>query len=112
MIDGYDFGEITIDGKTYTSDVIIYKDRVDDSWRRIEGHRLSLSDVVQILAKKPEILIIGTGADGVMAVPKEVKAEIEAKGITVIAMKTGEACEEYNRLAPSNNVIAALHLTC
>jgi hypothetical protein len=112
MIDGYDFGEITIDGKTYTSDVIIYKDRVDDSWRRIEGHRLSLSDVVQILAKKPEILIIGTGADGVLAVPEKVKAEIEAKGVTVIARKTGEACEEYNKLSPSTNVIAALHLTC
>jgi hypothetical protein len=112
MIDGYDFGEITIDGKTYTSDVIIYKDRVDDSWRRIEGHRLSLSDVVQILAKKPEILIIGTGADGVMAVPEKVKAGIEAKGITVIVRKTDEACEEYNKLLPSTNVIAALHLTC
>jgi len=112
MIDGYDFGEITIGGKAYTSDVIIYKDRVDDSWRRIEGHRLSLSDVIQILHKKPEILIIGTGADGVMTVPEKVKTEIEAQGITVMAMKTGEACEEYNKLAPSRNVIAALHLTC
>jgi hypothetical protein len=112
MIDGYDFGEITIDGKTYTSDVIIYKDRVDDNWRRIEGHRLSLSDVIQILSRKPEILIIGTGADGVMSVPEKVKAEIEARGVKVIVLKTGEACEKYNELSPIKNVIAALHLTC
>jgi hypothetical protein len=112
MIDGYDFGEITIDGKTYDHDVILYKDRVDDSWRRMEGHRLSLSDVVQILDRKPDILIIGTGAEGVMVVPEEVKTEIEAKGIKVIVQRTGEACEEYNRLSPSGNVIAALHLTC
>jgi hypothetical protein len=112
MIDGYDFGEITIDGKTYHSDVIIYKDRVDDSWRRMEGHRLSLGDVVQILDMKPEILIIGTGAEGVMVVPEKVKAGIEAKDIKVIAKRTGEACGEYNRLSPSKNVIAALHLTC
>ena len=112
MIDGYDFGEITIDGKTYHSDVIIYKDKVDDSWRRMEGHRLSLGDVAQILDSKPEILLIGTGADGVMEVPEKVKTEIEAKGIKVIVQRTGEACEEYNRLLPSKNVIAALHLTC
>ena len=112
MIDGYEFGEITIDGKTYHHDVIIYKDRVDDAWRRVEGHRLSLGDVAQILDKKPEILIIGTGADGVMAVPEKVKAEIEAKGVKVLAKRTGDACKEYNELAPSKNVIAALHLTC
>jgi hypothetical protein len=112
MIDGYDFGEITIDGKTYTSDVIIYKDRVDDSWRRIEGHRLSLGDIAQILDKKPEILIIGTGAEGVMAVPEQVKAGIEAKGIKVIIKRTADACEEYNKLVPLKNVVAALHLTC
>jgi hypothetical protein len=112
MIDGYDFGEITIDGKTYTSDVIIYKNRVDDSWRRIEGHRLAPGDIAQILDKKPEILIIGTGAEGVMAVPEQVKAGIEAKGIQVIVKRTADACEEYNKLSPSKNVIAALHLTC
>ena len=112
MIDGYEFGEITIDGKTYHHDVIIYKDKVDDSWRRVEGHKLSLGDIATILDKKPEILVIGTGADGVMNVPAGVIASIEAKGIRVIVRKTVDACEEYNSLSPSKNVIAALHLTC
>lgn len=112
MIDSYNFGEITIDGRTYTSDVIIYKDKVESSWRRIEGHRLSLGDIAGILDKKPQILIIGTGAEGVMRVPADVAAAIEAKGIRVIARKTGDACDEYNELAPSANVVAALHLTC
>lgn len=112
MIDGYDFGEIIIDGKTYHHDVIIYKDSVDDSWRRVEGHRLSLGDIAQVLDKKPEILVIGTGADGVMVVPEQVMTDIEAKGIQVIAKRTGDACDEYNKLVPSKNVIAALHLTC
>ena len=111
-IDAYDFGEIVIDGKTYNHDVIIYKNKVDDTWRRIEGHRLSLSDVVQIIEKQPQTLIIGTGADGVMNVPKEVRSQIEQKGISVIIMKTGEACEEYNQISKTSNVIAALHLTC
>ena len=112
MIDGYEFGEITIDGKIYHHDVIIYRDRVDDAWRRIEGHKLSLSDIAQILEKKPEILVIGTGADGVMNVPADVIASIEAKGIKVIVKRTGDACEDYNLLSASKSVIAALHLTC
>ena len=112
MIDGYEFGEISIDGKTYHRDVIIYKDRVDDAWQRVEGHKLCLSDIAQILDKKPEILVIGTGADGVMNVPADVIASIEAKGIRVIAKKTGDACEDYNQLSATKNVIAALHLTC
>ena len=32
MIESYKFGEIVIDGTTYTSDVIIYPDNVDDKW--------------------------------------------------------------------------------
>jgi len=31
-ISDYRFGRIVIDGKTYTSDVIVYPDRVDPSW--------------------------------------------------------------------------------
>ena len=112
MINNYDFGEIDIDGKTYHHDVIIYKDKIDDNWRRVEGHLLSLGDVLQILDKKPDILIIGTGADGVMRVPKDVIQAIEGKRVKVIVKRTADACEEYNLLSQTQNVIAALHLTC
>jgi len=40
MIESYKFGEILIDGVTYTSDVIIYPDSVDFKWWRKEGHLL------------------------------------------------------------------------
>ena len=31
-IDGYVFGRIIIDKKTYTADLIVYPDKVDPSW--------------------------------------------------------------------------------
>lgn len=34
-IEDYEFGRITIDGATYTSDVIIRPEGVDDSWWRV-----------------------------------------------------------------------------
>ena len=45
MIDSYSFGEIVINGKRYTSDVIIFSDSVDDNWWRKSGHLLHKDDL-------------------------------------------------------------------
>ena len=37
-IEAFTFGSITIEGKTYTGDVIVYPDRVDESWPREEEY--------------------------------------------------------------------------
>ncbi|KAF0146272.1 MAG: hypothetical protein FD156_299 [Nitrospirae bacterium] len=114
-INGYSFGKITVDGKTYTSDVVIYPERVDSSWWRKEGHYLQPVDLEEIFKAKPDILIIGAGHDGVMRVPDETLNFIKAKRINVYADKTGRAVEEYNRLQAEKTkkiVVAALHLTC
>ena len=111
-IDQYDFGKITISGKIYSSDAIIYNDKVNSPWRRKEGHNLCLEDLVEVLEAKPDILIIGTGAYGIMSVASEVKEALEAKRISLVIARTAEACKEFNRLKDSGNVIAALHLTC
>jgi len=111
-IEHYSFGKITIDGQTYTSDLIIYPDRVDASWWRKEGHNLQAEDLKDILNVKPDVLIIGTGAFGVMRVPKEITTQLEAKGFKVHAMRTGKAVDLFNDLQKDATVIAALHLTC
>jgi hypothetical protein len=111
-IDGYVFGRIIIDGKTYTTDVIIYPDRVDSSWWRKEGHYLSKEDLPDIAKAKPDILVIGTGNMGVMLVPESTIKYFEKQGIEVHAAKTGKAVEIFNELASGKKVIAAFHLTC
>jgi len=111
-IEHYSFGNITIDGEGYTSDVIIYRERVDSSWWRKEGHNLHLEDLKDIVEAKPDILVIGTGAYGVMRVSKEIVAHLESKGIKVHALKTGDAVDLFNKLQKDNLVIGALHLTC
>jgi hypothetical protein len=108
----YSFGRITIDGKTYTSDVIIYPGRVDSSWWRKEGHYLQVVDLVDVINAKPEVLIIGTGYSGVMMVPKETVSHLESKGIEVHVARSEKAVEMFNKLQKEKLVIAALHLTC
>ncbi|UCE19088.1 MAG: hypothetical protein JSV84_01715 [Gemmatimonadota bacterium] len=112
MIDSYRFGEIVIDGHPYTSDVVIYPDRVDSSWWRKEGHCLSIDDLKNIVENEPEILVVGTGDAGVMTIPEETVEYLQQKGINLIAERTGQAWHTYNRLSGSGKVVAALHLTC
>ena len=111
-IEHYSFGQITIDGQTYTSDLIIYPGRVDTSWWRKEGHNLQVEDLKEVLIERPDVLIIGTGAFGVLSVPKETTTQLESKGIKVHAMRTGKAVDLFNELQKGATVIAALHLTC
>jgi len=112
-IDNYRFGSITIDGREFIEDVIIFPDHVQASWWRREGHYLHLEDLEAVLDKPPQLLIIGRGFSGAMTVPDELVRELESKGIEVHVGQSREAVALYNRLAPDNpNLVAALHLTC
>ncbi len=112
MIESYKFGEIIINGKKYSSDLIIFEDYIYDSWWRKEGHNLCIDDIEKAIDKKPEVLIIGTGCFGLMKVPLELIKHLESNNIEVIIKKTKDACDEYNTLHQKKNVVAALHLTC
>ncbi|HAK60986.1 MAG TPA: hypothetical protein DCO77_11485 [Nitrospiraceae bacterium] len=111
-IDSYAFGNITIDGRTYTSDAIIYPDHVDSSWWRKKGHSLHRDDITDAIGAKPDVLIIGRGYYGVMTVSEVTIAFIESKGIEVRAERTEKAVELFNAVQGTKAAIAALHLTC
>jgi len=111
-IDSYNFGQIVINGRKYTSDIIIFPDRVQSDWWRDESHKLTVKDVTGIITESPKILLVGTGASGQMKVMPEVEQEAETHKVQLIVQPTGEACEIYNQLSPTQKVVAALHLTC
>jgi len=112
MITHYSFGKIVIDGRTYTSDVIIYPDRVDDKWWRKEGHRLQPEDLTGVVEAEPEAVVIGTGNLGLMKVPAETIAYLQSRGIEVHSAPTGRAVDFFNKLQTKKRTIACLHLTC
>lgn len=112
MIDSYQFGQVVVNGKRYSSDVIIFPDRVRGDWWRKTGHQLCLEDIAEVLTDNPEVLIVGIGASGLMTVLPEVQQAVEAQGIKLIVETTDKACHTYNQLCPSQKAVAALHLTC
>ncbi|MGD8913750.1 MAG: MTH938/NDUFAF3 family protein [Candidatus Thiodiazotropha sp.] len=112
-IDHYTFGRISISGREYDADIIIFPDHVQERWHRRQGHRLAPEDLETVIAETPQLLVIGTGYFGRMQVPEETLARLQAEGIEVRVSKTSEAVDEFNRLQKDNaNIIIALHLTC
>lgn len=111
-ITDYSFGRITVGGQTYTSDVIIYPDRVNSSWWRKEGHLLQADDLSDIIKAELPVLIVGTGAYGVMKVPGSTIDHLRSRDIEVYVEKTARAVELFNKISENRPSIAALHLTC
>ena len=112
FIESYSFGRIVIDGRQYTSDVILFPDRVYSSWWRTKGHRLSIDDLSEVLKDPPEVLVIGTGSVGLMRVPGETTRRLSEHTIEVIVDLTPKAVKIYNDLQAKRRIVAALHLTC
>ncbi len=111
-IEHYRFGVITVDGQRHTRDLIILPDRVIAGWWRQEGHVLHPGDLTVVFEAAPEVLVVGTGAYGMMRVTEETHRALEAAGIRLIAAPTAEAVKTYNELRERERVAAALHLTC
>jgi hypothetical protein len=112
-IDSYRFGRVDIDHRTYHSDVIVSPDGVDDRWWRHDGHSLAIEDLAGLLAARPDIVVIGTGYFGRMAVPDELRQDLERRGLQVVTGPTRRAIAEFNRLqSGTRRVAAALHVTC
>ncbi|MEM1564016.1 MAG: Mth938-like domain-containing protein [Candidatus Bathyarchaeia archaeon] len=115
MIESYDFGVMVIDGKRYTSDLIVFPEKVLGGWWRKEGHKIYVEDLQEVFNHKPlpEVLVVGTGYSGLVKVMPEVNETLKERGIRLIAQPTGEAYKTFNELLKAGKLVAgAFHLTC
>jgi hypothetical protein len=123
LIESYEFGAMVINGKRYTSDVIVLPERVIDGWWRKEGHKVHVEDLEGILKQepKPEVLVLGTGYYGLVKILPEVQNTLESHGIELVAQPTKEAWQTFNKLLQKNAlthkskekvIVGAFHLTC
>jgi hypothetical protein len=111
-IEQFRFGEIIIGGRRYTDDLLVLRNRVQSPWWRKRGHRLQVADLREVLLEEPEVLIVGTGAQGCMKITPEVVRHTRDADIELLEFDTRTACQTYNHLLGKRRVVAALHLTC
>ena len=109
-VESYSFGEIIVDGKKFTQDIVIFKDRIKN-WKRKVSHEVCLDDLKEVIKENPKILIIGLGAYGMMKVNEDVRRFLKEHGIEMIEKSSEEACKLYNEME-DKNVVLAIHLIC
>lgn len=112
-VDGYCFGSMDVGGHTYTRDLIVFPHKVISGWWRKEGHLLGVEDLCQVLQFNPEVLVVGTGAYGFMAIAEPVSAILKERGIELFAAATPKAYKVFNEhIQAGRKVVGAFHLTC
>ena len=112
MLANYRFGHVEIDGQPHSSDVTVHGDSIQ-SWWRVTGHSVAPEDLGPLVAAKPAVLVVGTGAMGLMRVPDATRKFIEDSGIALHVERTAKAVDRFNRLlAEGADVAIAMHLTC
>jgi len=109
-INSFRFGSLTIDRKKYKDDMVIHWDGEINS--RESSHIFSKSELIDLLLKGPETIIIGTGTAGNVKIGRDAEKSARLKNIELIVKKTPEAIEEFNKLSKSKKVIAVIHVTC
>jgi len=110
----YSFGRMIIGTKEYTSDLILdMEGHIQDNWWRKQGHYLSPEDIAAVLESAPKKIVIGTGANGRMAVSDQVIQVCQKKGIELEILPTAEAVTHFNCAVQAGIPVAGcFHLTC
>src|SRR5205085_390122 len=110
------FGEIEVEGKRYTHDVVIDRGKVRKRKKGGLPSNSAKSSATHLSAREEipwggKRLIIGTGAHGALPVMDEVLAEAKRPGIEVITAPTLEVCQLLKEVK-KGQAYAVLHCTC
>lgn len=108
---GTAFGEITLDGKTYEHDIIITASGgVVERDKQLGSHSISPGELELLLDGEPEVVIIGTGQNGILYVDAGVRRRIKESGVELIAETTPQAIVSFNEERRKKSCL--VHLTC
>ena len=110
------FGEVEVEGKRYTRDIVIDAGRVSKrvkkaskAYRDRFGHTpLSVKEDIPWGGTR---LIVGTGQSGSLPIMPEVWEEAERRGIEIVEAPTEEALRLLGDLEVKS-VFAVVHVTC
>ena len=116
-IEGREFGNITIDGKTYDHDVIIgLSGKVRKRQKKLSKKQYGISHIISkveaksVFKKGCDLIIIGAGHEGNVHLSPEARNYFENKRCGVILQPTPEAIRSFNH--SKANKIGLMHVAC
>lgn len=116
-IDGTEFGSITIEGKTFEHDVLIWPDgKVRKRKKKLSkavygtSHIISLDEARHVYQEGADWLIVGTGQSGLVELSEEAADYFRRHECRVRLLPTPAAIDAWN--SAEGNVIGLFHVTC
>lgn len=108
LITGYAKSYIEVNKQRYTQNLVIMSDKLILDWSATDFANLTEAHFAQILAIKPEVVLLGTGEKHQFLHPKIIQ-KLTQNNIPLECMTTAAACRTYNILmSEGRNVAAAL----
>lgn len=116
-IEGMGFGWIIINGRKHRHDVTIFP---DGTVKRRKGgilmfgsHLFKQKEFEELCKQEIEVIVVGTGTDGVAKISDDAKKFLENKKIKLVELLSEEAIREFNKLAKDGKKVGAIiHVTC
>lgn len=107
---GYGTGYLAVNGIRYEHALVVTPDAAPRPWPVSGITAISEAESALLLADRPEIIIIGTGAVQIFPEPAQLRTLLEAR-IGIEIMNTPAACRTYNVLVgEGRRVLAAMFL--
>ena len=111
QVDSVSFVEVKVDGKVYYSDLIVWWDGKVEMIPK--NHQFGMGELLRLLNKGPEAIVLGTGLEGAVQVLEEVEQKIEDDGIRFFPEKSQNAVEVFQgMLALGKRAVLQIHCTC
>ena len=116
-VNSFKFGSIVLDGKKYSRDVFLYPDggvrkRKGGFWK-FGSHTIKREEIEELVKAAPDVLIVGTGTDGIAKLNPDTDAFLKDSGVESVVVTSQEAVDRFNELSAQGKRPAALiHITC
>jgi len=111
------FGWIKYEGKIYQHDIMITVSgqvvpRNETELRRKYGtaHAIDPDEIKFLLKEQPEVIVVGTGQEGMAKLTNEAKNVIMQSSVRVIEGPIPAACKKFDEL--KGKKAALFHVTC
>jgi uncharacterized protein len=105
VVRAYSPGVLRIGEREFSRSVILSAEALVD-WRPQHIAELTAADLEPVLALRPEVLLLGSGARQVFPAPA-LLAQLYAARVGFEVMDTGAACRTYNVLVAEGRAVAA-----
>ena len=116
-IEATEFGAITVDGKTYSHDVVIrLSGKVEKRRKRLSkeeygtSHIISKEEAKFVFENGSDLLVVGAGQQGNVRLSPEAGEYFDKKHCRVLVQPTPEAIRAFNQSREKK--IALMHVTC